>query len=60
MVEVGGEGDHVGEEARQGAKQGEGGEEEGGEGAPEQENEIKSQTSFSMNKKGGMGQSSQG
>ena len=27
-VEVGGEGDHVGEEARQGAEQGEGGEEE--------------------------------
>ena len=45
VVEVDGEGDHVEEEAGQGAEQGEGGEEEGGEGTPEQEKEIKSHTS---------------
>ena len=51
VVEVDGEGDHVEEEAGQGAEQGEGGEEEGGEGTPEKE--IKSHTSDrTKNKKG--------
>ena len=57
VVEVDGEGDHVEEEAGQGAEQGEGGEEEGGEGTPEKE--IKSHT-LNLTRKGIEGPSSQG